>query len=106
MSVQEMPPPFVLYRMMTGFYLSQAIHVVARLGVADFLSNGPLDTNDLAQRSKTHAPSLKRVLRLLAAADVFTEDSEGRFALTPIGDYLRAGVPGLRRSWIRLTAAL
>src|SRR5262245_29412759 len=75
MSTQEMPPPFVLYQMMTGFYLSQGIHVVARLGMADFLSNGPLDANDLAQRSKTHAPSLKRVLRLLTAADVFTEDS-------------------------------
>jgi orsellinic acid C2-O-methyltransferase len=98
MSAQEMPPPFVLNQMMTGFYLSQAIHVVARLGMADFLSNGPLDANDLAQRSKTHAPSLKRVLRLLAAADVFTEDSEGRFALTPIGDYLRAGVPGSMRA--------
>ena len=98
MSTQEMPPPFVLYQMMTGFYLSQAIRVVARLGMADFLSNGPLDANDLAQRSKTHAPSLKRVLRLLTAADVFTEDSEGRFALTPIGDYLRAGVPGSMRA--------
>jgi orsellinic acid C2-O-methyltransferase len=98
MSAQEMPPPFVLYRMMTGFYLSQAIHVVARLGMADFLSKGPLDANDLAQRSETHAPSLKRVLRLLAAADVFTEDSEGRFALTPIGDYLRVGVPGSMRA--------
>jgi len=98
MSAQEMPPPFVLYRMMTAFYISQAIHVVARLGIADFLSSDPLDANDLAQRSKTHAPSLKRVLRLLAAADVFTEDSEGRFALTPIGDYLRAGVPGSMRA--------
>jgi hypothetical protein len=39
MSAQEIPPPFVLYRMMTGFYLSQAIHVVARLGIADLLSN-------------------------------------------------------------------
>jgi hypothetical protein len=98
MSVQEMPPPVVLYQMMTGFYLSQAIHVVARLGMADFLSNGPLDANDLAQRSNTHAPSLKRVLRLLAAADVLAEDSEGRFALTPIGDFLRAGVPGSMRA--------
>jgi hypothetical protein len=66
--------------------------------MADFLSNGPLDATDLAQRSKTHAPSLKRVLRLLAAAGVFAEDSEGRFALTPIGDYLRAGVPGSMRA--------
>src|SRR5262245_32999507 len=46
MSAQEMPPPFVLYRMMTGFYVSQAIYVTARLGIADFLSNGPLDASD------------------------------------------------------------
>jgi hypothetical protein len=98
MSAQEMPPPFVLYRMITGFYVSQAIQVVARLGIADLLSSDPLDAIDLAQRSETHAPSLKRVLRLLAAADVFTENSEGRFALTPIGDYLRAGVPGSMRA--------
>jgi hypothetical protein len=93
-----MPPHFTLYRMITGFYVSQAIYVIARLGIADFLSSGPLNADDLAQRSKTHAPSLKRVLRLLAAADVFTEDEEGRFALTPIGDHLRAGVPGSMRA--------
>jgi hypothetical protein len=94
MSAQAMPPHFTLYRMITGFHVSQAIYVMARLGIADFLTNGPLNADDLAQRSKTHAPSLKRVLRLLASVDVFTEDNEGRFALTPIGGHLRAGVPG------------
>lgn len=98
MSGQEMPPPFALYRMITGFYVSRAIHVMARLGIADFLSAGPLDAEELAQRSKTHAPSLKRVLRLLVTAGLFTEDKEGRFTLTPIGDYLRAGVPGSMRA--------
>src|SRR5262249_50094447 len=98
MSAQAMPPHFTLYRIITGFYVSQAIYVMARLGIADFLRSGPLNADDLAQRSKTHAPSLKRVLRLLAAADVFTEDNEGRFALTPIGDHLRAGVPGSMRA--------
>jgi Dimerisation domain len=93
-----MPPPFALYRMITGFYVARAIYVMARLGIADFLSDGPLDAEELAQRSKTHAPSLKRVLRLLVTAGVFTENNEGRFTLTPIGDYLRAGVPGSMRA--------
>jgi hypothetical protein len=93
MPAQEMPPPFALYRMITGFYLSQAIYVMARLGIADFLSEGPLDTEELAQRSKTHVQSLGRVLRLLVAAGLFMEDNWGRFALTPIGDHLRAGAP-------------
>jgi hypothetical protein len=98
MSAQEIPPPFALYRMITGFYVSRAIYVMARLGIADFLSDGPLDAEELAQRSKTHAPSLKRVLRLLVTAGVFTENNEGRFVLTPIGDHLRAGVPGSMRA--------
>jgi Dimerisation domain len=98
MSAQEIPPPFALYRMITGFYVSRAIYVMARLGIADFLSDGPLDAEELARRSKTHAPSLKRVLRLLVTAGVFTENNEGRFVLTPIGDHLRAGVPGSMRA--------
>jgi len=98
MSTQEMPPPFALFRLISGFYVSRAIYVMARLGIADLLSDGPLDAEELGKRSKTNAPSLKRVLRLLVAAGVLTEDDEGRFALTPIGDCLRAGAPGSMRA--------
>src|SRR5262245_50778191 len=98
MSAQEMPPPLVTYRMITGFYVSRAIHVVAQLGIADFLGDGPLDANELARRSKTHARSLRRVLGLLVSVGVFTEDAEGRFALTTLGNHLRAAVPGSMRS--------
>ena len=98
MSTQEIPAPFVIYRMITGYYVSQAIYVIARLGVADLLGEAPRDAEDLARQSKTHAPSLKRVLRLLVTQGLFTEDGEGRFAVTPTGDYLRAGVPGSMRA--------
>src|SRR5262245_33852617 len=98
MSMQEMPAPFVLYRLITGFYVSQAIYAMARLGIADFLRDGPLESEELAQRSKTQGQSLKRVLRLLVTAGLFTEDNQGRFALTPIGDHLRTGVPGSMRA--------
>ena len=97
MSAQEMPPPLVLFRMLSGFYVSRAIYIMARLGIADHLSDGPLEAEELAKRSKVHAPSLRRVLRLLVTADVLREDDKGRFALTPIGDCLRAGVPGSMR---------
>ena len=68
MSAPEMPPPFALFRMISGFYLSRAIHVMARLGIADLLSDGPVHADELARRTKTHAPALKRVLRLLVTA--------------------------------------
>jgi DNA-binding IclR family transcriptional regulator len=82
MPAEDMPPPFALYRMITGFYVARAIYVVVRLGVADMLGDGPRDAEELAQQSKTHAPSLTRVLRLLVTAGIFTEDSDGRFART------------------------
>jgi hypothetical protein len=98
MSPQEMPPPFVLFRMITGFYVSRAIHVVAKLGIADLLADGARGHDDLAKATGSHAPSLNRVLRLLAGAGLFTEEADGRFALTPIGACLRSGVPGSMRA--------
>jgi hypothetical protein len=38
---QQLPPPIALFRMITGYYVSRAIHVVAKLGIADLLSQGP-----------------------------------------------------------------
>ena len=34
MSTQELPPPFALFRMITGYYVARAIHVAAKLGIA------------------------------------------------------------------------
>jgi hypothetical protein len=98
MSAQDIPPPFALFRMISGFYVSRAIHVMARLRIADHLSNGLLGAEELARRSAVHAPSLRRVLRLLVTAGILTEDDKGRFALSPIGDCLRADVPGSMRA--------
>ena len=98
MSTQQIPPSFTLFTMVTGYYVSCAIYVVAKLGIADHLSEGPRRVDDLAAATGTHAPSLKRVLRLLASVGVFTEEADSRFALTPIGACLRAGVPGSMRA--------
>jgi SAM-dependent methyltransferase len=102
MSEQEIPPPFVLFRMVTGFYVSQAVHVAARLGIADHLAHGPRDAEALAETTETHAPSLRRVLRLLVTAGVFTEEEDGRFGLTDLGTFLRTDVPGSMRAAVQL----
>jgi hypothetical protein len=98
MSVQELPPHFVLFRMVTGYYVSRAIHVAAKLGIADLLAEGARGHDELARATSTHPDSLRRVLRLLAGAGVFTEEEDGKFALTPIGACLRSGVPGSMRA--------
>ncbi len=98
----DVTPPAVSARqavsqMMLGFMLSQALHAAARLGVADVLANGPRPADEIAQHTRTHAPSLRRLLRLLASAEILAEVESGVFALTPMGELLR-DVPGSLRA--------
>jgi len=82
-------PSEVLFRMLVGFRTTQALYVAAKLGIADHLVSGPLDSNELARRVRVHPRALFRVMRALAALGVFTQDSSGRFGLTAIGELLR-----------------
>jgi O-methyltransferase domain/Dimerisation domain len=87
-----------LRRLIIGYRLSQALHVAAVLGIADLLKDGPRHFDDLARSTKSHASSLYRLLRLLASVGVFTEQDEGRFALTPLAEPLRSDVPDSLRA--------
>jgi ubiquinone/menaquinone biosynthesis C-methylase UbiE len=97
MSPQSSTPREDLRHLILGFRVSQALHVAAALGVADLLAGGPRSADDLAAASGAHAPSLARVLRLLASEGVFVETHDGRFGLTPMADALRRDAPGSLR---------
>ena len=85
-----------------GALRTQAIYVVAKLGVPDQLSLGPRTAGELADRLQVHAPTLLRVLRFLVVAGVFVENEDGRFALAPAGQLLQTAHPrSLRPSAIR-----
>lgn len=92
-SAGTLPPPAILLQMMTGYWVSQAIYVAAKLGVADLLVDGPRPVEALATETETHAPSLHRVLRALASVGVFTETSPHTFGLTPMASLLRTDTP-------------
>ena len=77
-------------RMITGYWVSQMVHVAAKLGLADLLADGPKTADELAQATGTHARSLYRLLRALASVGIFSEDDDGRFSLTPLAELLRA----------------
>jgi len=83
-------PTVALRRLVNGYQVTQAIHVAATLGIADLLRDGPRTSAELAAQTETHAPSLHRVLRALAALGVLREEDDGRFALTEVGDCLRS----------------
>lgn len=91
------PPPEVMLRMITGYWVSQAVGVAARLGVADQLTSGPRSSDDLARAVGAQPQALHRVLRMLASIGVFSQPEPGVFALTPLGETLRSDTPGSLR---------
>jgi hypothetical protein len=101
-----LPPGLILYQMAIGHYVSRALHLAAKLGIADLLAAGPRDAGDLARATETHAASLRRVLRLLASVGVLAEEEGGSFALTPLGELLRSDVPGSARALVLLFAGI
>ncbi len=80
--------------MISGYWISQAIYVAAKLRIADLLSLGPQTLPQLADATQSDGPSLYRLLRALASVGIFMEQEDGRFALTPLAGYLRNNVPG------------
>src|SRR5262245_7559124 len=96
---QEAPPQEVMLQMFYGLWVSQAIHVAAKLSLPDLVGNQPKTVAELARMSDTHAPSLYRLLRGLASVGVFTEVAEGEFASTPLSDTLRKDAPGSLRGF-------
>ncbi len=102
MSTHGTPPALALLQQALSFWISRAICVVARLGIADLLKDGPLDTETLAAAAGVHAPSLYRVLRTLASVGIFAEGEDGRFGLTPQAEPLRSDAPDSIRDYILL----
>jgi len=93
-----MPPQFAMLQLITGFWISRAIYVVAKLGLADLVKDGPKTAEELARLTGAHAPSLYRVLRALASVGVFIDVGQGRFAQTSLSETLRSDVPGSLRA--------
>ncbi|WP_233857440.1 acetylserotonin O-methyltransferase [Paraburkholderia sp. HD33-4] len=74
--------------------ISEAIHVVAALGIADLLANGPRGIDQLAEAAGASTLPLGRVMRALSSFGVFLEEMPGRFAMGPLGELLRRDAEG------------
>jgi hypothetical protein len=81
--------------------ITQAIYVVAELGIADILKDGPRSAEEVAKAAGASEDSVYRLLRALASLDLFATLPGRRFELTPSGQSLRGDVPGSLRAWAR-----
>ena len=92
------PPAAALLRMMTGYWLAQAVYVVAKLRVADLLAQGPMSIDALASATGANADALFRLLRALYGVGVFSSVGPRTFALTPMSELLRSDTPQSMRA--------
>ncbi|HZI93877.1 MAG TPA: methyltransferase [Patescibacteria group bacterium] len=93
------PPSARMLDLIIGYWVSQLVHVAAKLQLADLLKDGPKSCAELAARTGTEPHRLYRLLRALASVGVFAERKAGRFALTPLATTLRSDRPDSMRDF-------
>jgi hypothetical protein len=95
---RENPSTPALFEMETACWLSQAIYVAAKLGIADLLRDGPRSCVALATASNSDAPSLFRLMRALSSVGIFAHLGRDRFALSRLAESLQTDVRGSLRA--------
>jgi hypothetical protein len=102
----DIPPSMqVMQLLWPGAIAVQAIHVAAKLAVADLVAAGPKPVAELAAATKTDGASLGRLLRALSSLGIFAEDASGRYGQTPLSDTLRSDHPQSIRRWAMMLGA-
>jgi hypothetical protein len=95
--------PNVLASMMTGYWISQAIYVAAKLALPDLLKAGPQTAEQLAAATQTQAAAMYRLLRALASLGLLREDHQRRFAMTTMAEPLCSDAKNSQRSLAIMT---
>jgi hypothetical protein len=94
--------PFDTIQQIAGGYgLTRSLHVVADLGVADALGETPQTAGELAKKVGANPDALGRILRLLAAYEIFAVEDD-QISHTPASQLIRQDHPQSMRGFIRM----
>lgn len=97
-------PYQVLFEMIVGKWVSQAVGTIVEFGVPDQLAKGARPCRDLAREAGVSEDGLYRLLRALASLGLFIESSDRRFRLTAMGQLLRSDHPQSLAGYARFTS--
>jgi hypothetical protein len=92
--------PPCLFQLATGYWISQAIYVAAKLGIADLLKDNPQSALEIALASEANENAVYRLLRALSTVGIVRTAGSGKFAVTALGVPLQSNVPGSLRAMI------
>lgn len=94
--INEAPIEETFLQMFSSYWVSQAIYVAAKLGIADLLAEGRMSHEELAAATGTHPAALYRLLRALTGIGIFAEGDDAKFVLTPMASALQTGRGSMR----------
>src|SRR5579859_7195674 len=97
-------PYEVLFQMVIGKWISQAIGTIVEIGVPEQLAKGARRCSDIAREAGVSEDGIFRLLRALASVGLFAESADRRFKLTGMGQLLRSDHPESLAGYARFTA--
>ena len=101
MQVKAAPdePAAQMLSLLNACLTTQALHVAARLGIADELSAGPRTAADISAVVGAQPDAVDRLMRLLASIGVLSVGQDRTFQLTALGETLRRDAANSVRDW-------
>ena len=81
----------VVWNLLRGALGTRATAIVAELGVADAVADGPRPVSEIAREVGADEDTLHRILRALASDGLFAEEEPGVFRNTEASEILRTG---------------
>jgi len=99
------PRPYeILFQMVIGKWISQALGTIVEIGVPDQLAKGVRRCSDIAREAGVSEDGLYRLLRALASVGLLIESPNRRFKLTGMGHLLRGDHPQSLAGYARFVA--
>ena len=93
-----------LLGLVNASWTTQVIGAAVRLGLPTALGEGARQVDALAATTKTHAPSLRRLLEALATLGLVADDGRGSWILVGAGRLLLPDVDGSLAAWAEFCA--
>lgn len=99
-STGSLGEPPALFQLASAYWISQAIYVAAKLGIADVLKYGERSSSQIAVATGADENCISRLMRALCVVGIFEKNGHDRFALTRLGKPLQSSVPGSLRAMV------
>lgn len=90
----DLTPADIIKQLTFLALVPQSLAAAIKLGIPDLLASEAQSAEALAAATSAHAPSLYRILRLLAGCNILREDDQHHFHLTEVGQALCTTTPG------------